>query len=54
MNANTTLDNEINRVALWSGIIFIATCIVTAFFPLDAPGGYLAEHADRGGLVKRE
>lgn len=47
MNANTTLDNQINRVGFWSGIIAIVTAIFAIFFPLDAPGGYLAEHADR-------
>ena len=47
MNANTTLDNQINRVGFWSGIIAIVTAVVAIFFPLDAPGAYLAEHADR-------
>jgi hypothetical protein len=47
MNAKTTLDYQINRVGFWSAIIVIATAVITMFLPLDAPGGYAAEHADR-------
>ena len=47
MNAKATLDYQINRVGFWSAITVIATAVVAMFFPLDAPGGYTAEHADR-------
>jgi hypothetical protein len=42
-----TLDYQINRLGFWSVIVAIATGVVAMFFPLDAPGGYTAEHADR-------
>jgi hypothetical protein len=42
-----TLDHQINRFGFWSVIITFATAVVAMFFPLDAPGGYMAEHADR-------
>ena len=47
MNATISLDYQINRFGFWSVIIAIATGVVAMFFPLDAPGGYAAEHADR-------
>ncbi len=47
MNATQTLDNQVNRFGFWSVIVALATVVVTLFFPLDAPGGYAAEHADR-------
>ncbi len=43
----TTLGLQINRFGFWSAIIAIATTIISFFIPLDAPGGYTAEHADR-------
>jgi hypothetical protein len=47
LNATLSLDDQINRLGFWSVIVVIATGIVSMFFPLDAPGGYTAEHADR-------
>jgi hypothetical protein len=43
----TTLDYQISRLGFWSAIVVIATAVVAMFLPLDAPGGYAAEHADR-------
>ena len=47
MSTTTTLGSQINRFGFWSAIIAIATVIISFFIPLDAPGGYTAEHADR-------
>lgn len=47
MNATQTLNSHINRFGFWSVIITIATAVLSIFFPLDAPAGYAAEHADR-------
>ena len=47
MNATLSLDYQINRLGFWSVIVVIVTGVVSMFFPLDAPGGYTAEHADR-------
>jgi hypothetical protein len=47
LNATLSLDDQINRLGFWSVIVVIATGVVSMFFPLDAPGGYTAEHADR-------
>jgi hypothetical protein len=47
LNATISLDYQINRFGFWSVIVVIATGVVAMFFPLDAPGGYTAEHVDR-------
>ena len=47
MNNTISLDYQINRLGFWSIIIAIMTAVISAFLPLDAPGGYSAEHADR-------
>lgn len=47
MSTTTSLDYSINKLGFWSAIIAIVTTVVTFIFPLDAPGGYAAEHADR-------
>ena len=47
MNATKTLNYQINRLGFWSVILAFATAVVAMFLPLDAPGGYAAEHADR-------
>lgn len=47
MNTTQTLDYQFNRLGFWSVIVVIVTTVVAMFFPLDAPGGYTAEHADR-------
>lgn len=47
MSTAQTLDYQINRLGFWSVIVAITTGVVSMFFPLDAPGGYTAEHVDR-------
>ena len=47
MDIFTSLDEKINRLGLWSAVIVIVTAIISVYLPLDAPGGYNAEHADR-------
>lgn len=47
MSASGTLDHQINRAAFWSAVAVVGTLVPAAFFPLDAPGGYDAKHADR-------
>ena len=47
MSATTTLGSQINRLGFWSAVVAIATGVVAFFIPLDAPGGYTADHADR-------
>lgn len=47
VNATISLDYQINRLGFWSAIIMIVSGVVSAFLPLDAPGGYTVEHADR-------
>jgi hypothetical protein len=36
-----------NRFGFWSAVIAIVTGMISFFLPLDAPGGFTAEHADR-------
>jgi hypothetical protein len=43
----TTLDDQINRLGFWSAVIVLITAIISFFLPLDVPGGYSADHADR-------
>ena len=43
----THLDYQINRLGFWSAGVAIATGMIAFFLPLDVPGGYAAEHADR-------
>lgn len=47
MSTIASLDYQINRLGYWSAILAVVTTIVTFFLPLDAPGGYATEHADR-------
>lgn len=47
MGIYTLLDDRINRLGFWSAIVAIVTAVISGFIPLDAPGGYYAEHADR-------
>ena len=47
MDIFTSLDEKINRLGLWSAVIVIVTAVISVYLPLDAPGGYNAEHADR-------
>ena len=47
LNTTPSLDYQINRVGFWSVIAAFALAVMSAFFPLDAPGGSSAAHADR-------
>lgn len=47
MRISTSLDDKINRLGFWSAMVVIVTAVISVFLPLDAPGGYTAEHADR-------
>jgi hypothetical protein len=47
VSTTQTLDYQISRLGFWSVIVAIATGVLSMFFPLDAPGGFAAEHADR-------
>jgi hypothetical protein len=47
LNATLSLGYQVNHLCFWSVIIVIATGVVSMFYPLDVPGGYAAEHADR-------
>jgi len=47
MNATTSFDYQVSRLGFLSVIVVIATSVVAMFLPLDAPGAYTAEHADR-------
>ena len=47
MTTTLTLGLQMNRFGFWSAVIAIVTGIISFFLPLDAPGGYTAEHADR-------
>ncbi|MFT6434774.1 MAG: hypothetical protein ACJAVI_002824 [Candidatus Azotimanducaceae bacterium] len=42
-----TFDEQVNRFGLWSAFVVVATLAISLFLPLDVPGGYGAEHADR-------
>jgi hypothetical protein len=47
LTTTLTLGLQMNRFGFWSAVIAIVTGIISFFLPLDAPGGYTAEHADR-------
>lgn len=47
MGISTSLGDKINRLGFWSAMVVIVTAVISVFLPLDAPGGYTAEHADR-------
>jgi hypothetical protein len=47
LSTTLSLDNQISRFGFWSVIVVVVTSVVSMFIPLDAPGGYTAEHADR-------
>lgn len=42
-----SFDYQMNRLGFWSTVVAIATSVISFFIPLDVPGGYAAEHADR-------
>ena len=43
MNDTRTLDNQINKAAFWSAIIFFIFVVPSLFLPLDSPDGPFAE-----------
>ncbi|MEM7019553.1 MAG: hypothetical protein AAF512_19735 [Pseudomonadota bacterium] len=43
MNTKTSLDDQINKAAFWSAIIFIVFVLPSLFLPLDAPDGLTAD-----------
>ncbi len=45
------LEEDINRLGFWSVIAAFALAVASAFFPLDAPGGAEAVHADRAAWL---
>jgi len=47
MDIFSSLDNSINRLGFWSVFVVIVTAIISLYLPLDAPNGYVVEHADR-------
>ncbi len=47
MNKPGYLDHQVNRLGFWSAVVALITSVVAMLLPLDAPGAYSAEHADR-------
>lgn len=47
MITKPSLDSQIYTVGFWAIIASITMAVLSGFFPLDAPGGYSASHADR-------
>ena len=47
MSTTVSLDHQINKLGFWSAITTIILAVVSGFLPLDAPGGFGADHADR-------
>ena len=47
MSTTVSLDHQINKLGFWSAITTITLAVVSGFLPLDAPGGFGADHADR-------
>jgi hypothetical protein len=47
VNNKNSLDYQVIRLGFWCAILALATSVVSAFLPLDAPEAYNAEHADR-------
>jgi len=47
MSTTVSLDHQINKLGFWSAITTIIVAVVSGFLPLDAPGGFGADHADR-------
>ncbi|WP_372747205.1 hypothetical protein [Litorivivens sp.] len=45
------LEEDINRLGFWSVIAAFALALASGFFPLDAPGGAEAVHADRAAWL---
>ena len=47
MSTTVSLDHQINKLGFWSAITTIILAVVSGFLPLDAPGGFGADHASR-------
>jgi len=47
MSTTISLDYQINKLGFWSAITTIIVAVVSGFLPLDVPGGFGADHADR-------
>ena len=47
MSTTVSLDHQINKLGFWSAITTIILAVVSGFLPLDAPGGFGADHVDR-------
>ena len=47
MSTTVSLDHQINKLGFWSAITTIILAVVSGFLPLDAPGGFEADHAGR-------
>jgi len=47
LSTQILLGYRINRFGLWSAVVAIITGVFAFLIPLDVPGGYAADHADR-------
>ena len=47
MSTTVSLDHQINKLGFWSAITTIILAVVSGFLPLDAPGGFGADHVSR-------
>jgi hypothetical protein len=47
MSTTVSLDHQINKLGFWSVITTVIVAVVSGFLPLDAPGRFGADHADR-------
>ena len=47
MSTTVSLDHQINKLGFWSVITTVIVAVVSGFLPLDTPGGFGADHADR-------
>lgn len=47
MSTTVSLDHQINKLGFWSVITTVIVAVVSGFLPLDIPGGFGADHADR-------
>ncbi|MFQ3200566.1 MAG: hypothetical protein ACI9SK_001292 [Zhongshania sp.] len=44
MSSSTLLDTQIKKATFWSAVVGLGCGVMSAFFPLDIPDGYLAEN----------
>ena len=47
MNPAISFDHQVSSFGFWSAAVAMVTLVASLFIPLDVPGGYAAEHADR-------